>query len=133
MAQVIALDQFRDRSHFQRMDAAPRERPVFRADDVWGRNYCEIESVVYGLLKVREALKYYTPYDAGLDDLLLEALDAAFKVKQAPKDMDRVVDLRESVLPIKDHILAHLRQDSAKHLKTALILLDLIEKSPLYR
>ena len=133
MATVIALDQFRDRTQFRSMDAAPAQRPVFRADDVWGRNYCEIESVVYGLLKVREALKYYTPYGPDLDDLLLEALDAAFKVKQEPGDMDLAVDLRETLRPLKEHILAHLDKGSAKHLKTSLILLDLIEKSPLYR
>lgn len=129
MATVIALDDYRrSRAALSLLPPEPPARPHFRADDVWGRNYTELDSVVYGLLTVRDALRYYTDFDEELESCFLEVLDAAYHLED--KGYDR---LRSAVLPLKEYILDCMDEDVAKPLKTALIILDLIEKSPLYR
>lgn len=128
MAQVIALDEFR-RAQSRRMhDPAPPERPQFTAGDVWGRDYNDIEAIVYGVLTARQALRYYTQYNELLEGLFLEVMEAAYAIEDTGH-----IRLQDAVAPIKDYILEHLREDNMKHLKTALIILDLIEKSPSYK
>lgn len=123
MGQVIALDMYRQR--LQEGDAQPLERPVFSAGDVWGRDYTDMEAVVFGLLKAREAMRYYTDYPRVLETRFLEALEAAHTV-----DKNGTTALREAIEPLKDHLLEHMAEGNMKHMKTAMILLDLIEKSP---
>jgi hypothetical protein len=139
MAQVIALDEYRNRrKELTRPVEEPPERPVFRADDVWGRNYTELEAIVFGLLKVREALRYYTLYDRDMEELFLGVLDAAYHLGrqregEEPEQDDGLIRLKAAVLPLKEYILENMTEDAVKPMKTALIILDLIEKSPLYR
>lgn len=127
MGQVIALDRWRER---RLPDPEPVEarRPVFTAGDVWGRDYTDDEAILFGMLKVRDALRYYTPYDAGLDRLLLDALEAAYRVDELGQ-----AHLGKTVAPLKEYILDYMDEENVKHMKTALILLDLIEKSPSYK
>lgn len=129
MATVIALDEFRrKRRELTRPPAEPPTRPHFSSGDVWGRNYTEIESVVFGLLKVRETLRYYTAYQEDLEEMLLDVLDAAFHIEECgfPR-------LKAAILPLKEYILDNLGEEALQPMKTSLIILDLIEKSPLYR
>ncbi len=128
MAQVIALDEFRRAQARKMHDHGTPQRPDFTAGDVWGRDYADIEAVVYGVLQARQTLRYYTEYDEELETLFLEMLDAAYLVEETG-----TARLRETIAPIKNYILDQLREDNMKHLKTALILLDLIEKSPSYK
>ena len=128
MAQVIALDEFRRARERRMLDLSPPEKPEFKAGDVWGRDYTEIEAIVYGVLTARQALRYYTSYDDMMESLFLEVLEAAYAVEET--GLDR---LREAIAPLKDYILEELTEQNMKHLKTALIILDLIEKSPTYK
>lgn len=128
MAQVIALDEFRRAKESLKQDMAPPERPRFTAGDVWGRDYTNVEAVVYGVLTARQALRYYTSYDEHLESLFLEILEAAYQIEETGARR-----LREAIFPIKDYIIDHLSEENMKHLKTALIILDLIEKSPSYK
>ncbi|MBU1248128.1 MAG: hypothetical protein KKB70_05485 [Proteobacteria bacterium] len=128
MAQVIALDEFRRARERRMHDLSPPEKPEFKAGDVWGRDYTEIEAVVYGILTARQALRYYTKYDDELESLFLEVLEAAYEIEET--GIDR---LRDAIAPLKDYILEELTEQNMKHMKTALIILDLIEKSPTYK
>ncbi len=128
MAQVIALEEFRRAQARKLHDTSPPQRPDFTAGDVWGRDYTDIEAVVYGVLQARQTLRYYTEYDQELETLFLEMLEAAYLVEETGTKR-----LREAVAPIKNYILDQLREYNMKHLKTALIILDLIEKSPSYK
>ena len=129
MSNVIALDEYRRKQReLTRPPAEPPRRPQFRSGDVWGRNYTELESVVFGLLKVRETLRYYTEYESELEELLLDVLDAAYRIEETgfPR-------LKAAILPLKEYILDNLGEEALQPMKTSLIILDLIEKSPLYR
>ena len=128
MGQVIALEDYRHAQARLKQDIAPPERPRFSAGDVWGRDYTDIEAVVYGVVTARQALRYYTSYDEDLESLFLEVLEAAYQIEETGADR-----LRIAVAPIKDYILEELNEENMKHLKTALIILDLIEKSPTYK
>lgn len=128
MANVIALDEYRRARAGITQDLAPPQRPRFKAGDVWGRDYTEIEAVVYGVLTARQALRYYTRYGDDLETLFLEVLEAAYRIEETGPER-----LRDAISPVKDYILEELREENMKHLKTALIILDLIEKSPTYK
>jgi hypothetical protein len=127
MGEVIALDHFRQR-RLPEPEPAAVERPQFTAGDVWGRDYTDEESILYGVFKVRDALLYYTSYDPGLDRLLLDVLEAAYRVAELGQR-----HLRRCIAPLKEYILDCIDEDNVKHMKTALILMDLIEKSPTYK
>ncbi|MGE4292707.1 MAG: hypothetical protein AB7E32_10910 [Desulfovibrio sp.] len=127
MGQVIALDRWRER-RLPEPDPVEAKRPVFTAGDVWGRDYTDEEAILYGLLKVRDALRYYTPYDPGLDRLLLDALEAAYRIGETGQ-----LHLSRCIAPLKEYILDFMDEENIKHMKTALILLDLIDKSPGYK
>lgn len=127
MGQVIALDSYREPNFPERRQAA-NERPVFQAEDVWGRDYTQKEAILYGVFKVRETLLYYTPYHDDMDRLLLDALEAAYKVAEFGQN-----HLCEMIGPVKEYVLRYMDEANVKHMKTALILLDLIEKSPRYK
>ncbi len=129
MSNVIALDDFRRKRHqLTRPPAEPPKRPHFRSGDVWGRNYTELESVVFGLLKVRETLRYYTEYRSDLEEMLLDVLDTVYNIEEAG-----IQRLKATILPLKEFILDNLGEEALQPMKTSLIILDLIEKSPLYR
>lgn len=132
MGQVIALDDFRRECRGNGggplAELSPPARPQFTAGDVWGRDYTRMEDVVYGLLTARQAMRYYTRYDEHLESLFLEVLEAVHQLEETG-----IARLHEAIAPLKDHLIAALDEQNTKHLKTALILLDLIEKSPLYR
>ncbi|SKA85944.1 hypothetical protein SAMN02745704_01935 [Paucidesulfovibrio gracilis DSM 16080] len=127
MGQVIALKEYRGR-RLPDPEPVSIQRPRFTAGDVWGRDYTEEEAILYGVFKVRDALLYYTEYDPGLDRLLLDVLEAAYRLEELGQG-----HLRRCVTPLKEHILDHMDETNVKHMKTALILLDLIEKSPTYK
>lgn len=129
MATVIALDEYRRKQRrLTRPPVEPPKRPHFRSGDVWGRNYTELESVVFGLLKVRETLRYYTEYQGDIEEMLVDVLDAAYHIEETgfPR-------LKAAILPLKEYILNNLGEEALQPMKTSLIILDLIEKSPLYR
>lgn len=127
MGQVIALDLWRER-RLPEPEPAVARRPVFSAGDVWGRDYTDEEAILYGVLKVRDALRYYTSYDPVLDRLLLDVLEAAYLVHEQGQQQ-----LVRRVAPVKEYILDCIDDENIKHMKTALIILDLIEKSPAYK
>jgi hypothetical protein len=128
MGQVITLGAYRDERRFAGRPGAPREKPSLSGEEVWGRNYAELESVVFGLLKVREILEFHGCLAEDTDQRLIEVLDAAFH-----RPPGRPGRLPETVHPLKDCIAQSVDAENHKQFKTALIVLDLIEKSPQYK
>ena len=127
MGSVVALDEFRQTLGKQERKGAAAPRPVIRGGDIWGRDYREVEAVVFGLLKVREIGRYHAGTDdPELDTLCLEALDAAYRVEDLG-----TARLKAAVKPLKEWLLAALTDDNKRDISWALVLTDLIEKSPL--
>lgn len=128
MGQVIALDTYREEKRQGDRPTRPKRKPTLTGEDVWGRNYAELDSVVFGVLKVREILDFHDCLAEDTDRLFLEVLDAAYYRPRGSSGR-----LRDAVYPLKDSIAQMVDEDNHKQLKTALIVLDLIEKSPPYK
>jgi len=125
MGSVVALDAFRKNMKADRAKASP-PRPEVSGAAVWGRNYREAEAIVYGLLQARGLLAHHAgAHDAGFDHLCMHALDAAYHVDELG-----LPHLKQAVAPIKRWILDAITEDNKRDLSWALVLLDLIEKSP---
>lgn len=124
MGSVVALEEFRQTLGRREREALPR--PVIRGGEIWGRDYREVEAVVFGLLKVREIGRYHSGGDAPeLDTLCVEALDAAYRVGDLG-----TARLKAAVKPLKEWLLDAMTEDNKRDLSWALVLTDLIEKSP---
>ena len=125
MGSVVALDAFRKRLEGDgKQDAPPR--PEVSGGAIWGRDYREVDSVVYGLLQVRGLVAHHAGgYDAEFDHRCMAALEAAYRVEELG-----LARLGASVRPLKEWILDAFTEDNKRDLSWALVILDLIEKSP---
>ncbi|AMK10297.1 hypothetical protein [Pseudodesulfovibrio indicus] len=127
MGSVVALDEFRQALGRHEPKGAAGPRPVIRGGDIWGRDYTQVEAMVFGLLKVREIGLYHAGTgDPELDTLCLEALDAAYRVTDLG-----TARLKATIKPLKEWLLAAMTEDNKRDISWALVLTDLIEKSPL--
>jgi len=126
MGSVVALNEFkRTLGKRERRPSGP-ERPAIRGSEIWGRDYTDVEAVVFGLLKVRDIAAHHAGRrDAEFDRLCLDALDAAYRVGDAGQP-----NLKEAVKPLKEALLDMLTEDNKRDISWALVLCDLIEKSP---
>ena len=134
MGNVVALEQFR-RALDKREERGPVPvRPDIRGAEIWGRDYTEVEAVVFGLLKVREIASYHAALRAAhhadksgpaFDRLCMNALDAAYRVEDLGP-----ARLKAAVKPLKEWLLDAMTEDNKRDMAWALVLVDLIEKSP---
>lgn len=125
MGTVVAIEQFKQ-TLGKKAEPPARERPVIRGGDIWGRNYTEIEAIVYGLLTIRDIVAFYDgDLNKDFDQLCLNGLDAAYSILDVGP-----AKLKESIKPIKEWILDSMTEDNKRDMSWALVLADLIEKSP---
>ncbi len=127
MTQVIAFDELYRKPNCEYSQKSEIPRPNFSAIDVWSKDYTKIDAVVYGLLATRHTLRYYTQYPDALDKQCMNVLEAAQDIEETGTEK-----LKLCVAPLKKHILKYINEENSRHLKTALLILDLVEKSPLY-
>lgn len=126
MGSVVALDAFRETLGKKPPEPARPPRPTIVGAEIWGRNYKEVEAIVFGLLKVRAILAHYMGHhDHVFDHLCIESLEAAYEV-----DTQGPAKLKEAIKPLKEWILDEMTEDNKRDLSWSLVLLDLIEKSP---
>ena len=126
MGSVVALESFR--RSLRKEESGPKrpDRPVISGGEVWGRDYREVEAVVFGLLKVRGMVAHHMGgFDQGFDALCMDSLEAAYGVEQGG-----LAKLKASVKPLKEWILDEMTEDNKRDLSWTLVILDLIEKSP---
>lgn len=126
MGTLVALDRFRQiRDENQRVHSPPPE-PVIIGTDIWSRDYTRLENVVFGLLKAREIASFHLgEYDGELAHLLLNALEKAHNYEELGQ-----AELVAAIGPIKRFILDSLNETNKKQMSLAIVILDLIEKSP---
>lgn len=134
MGNVVALDEFRRTLDRRGERRAVPPRPEIRGAEIWGRDYRQVEAVVFGLLKVREIAAYHASlrvvgyadgFGEAFDTLCLDALDAAYHV--ADRGSAR---LKAAIKPLKEWLLDVMTEDNKRDIAWALVLVDLIEKSP---
>lgn len=127
MGTVVALDQFRKENN-SRTDYVFEhpQRPEIFGSEIWGTDYSTVEGVVFGLLKVREiAGFFFGTHDEEFDHMLINALDKAYNYPLHGHDA-----LVAAIRPIKDDMADMINEGNRKPMSLALVILDLIEKSP---
>jgi hypothetical protein len=134
MGNVVALEEFRRTLDRREERGRTLKRPEIRGADIWGRDYTQLEAVVFGLLKVREISAYHASLRAArhmdgsgqeFDALCLDALDAAYRVEDLGP-----ARLKVATKPLKEWLLDAMTEDNKRDMAWALVLVDLIEKSP---
>ena len=126
MGSVVALDQFRQNRKERAGKPVPPARPAIVGAEIWGRDYRELEAVVFGLLKVRGILAHYMGgHDQVFDALCMTCLEAAYEIEKYGS-----TSLKAAIKPLKEWILDEMTEDNKRDLSWSLVILDLIEKSP---
>ena len=126
MGSVVALDEFRQSLRRKNPEPKRPPRPAVSGEAVWGRDYREVEAVVYGLLQARGLVAHHMGgHDSGFDHLCVEALECAYRLDDLGQ-----ARLNAAIRPLKEWILDVITEDNKRDLSWALVLLDLIEKSP---
>lgn len=127
MATVIALDDYRSHSNDgrHRLKSVLHPPPITNDSEIFGRDYSQIDNVVFAILKVREILRYHIFSNEEWQYLILCVLDAAYHFDARKSEL-----LREATSLLKDYILEEMDSRNGKDMMSALLLLDLVEKSP---
>jgi len=126
MGTVIALDHFKKRQRpEERLDSLLYPKPRINDSEIFSKDYTRLENVVFAILKIREILRYHVHTNEEWHYLILCVLDAAYYF-----DNDKSQLLKESTGPLKDYILGETNAKNGKDMTAALLLVDLIEKSP---
>ncbi len=129
MGSVVALDQFREAINKKKAGPVRPPRPPISGGEIWGRDYTEVEAVVFGLLKVRDILAHHMGgNDHSLDQFCMDSLDAAYNIHERG-----LSNLKTAIKPLKEWILDEMTEDNKRDLSWALVILDLVEKSPVKR
>ena len=126
MGTIVALDEFKRTLGKQENLLPRRTQPILRGSEIWGRDYTNIEAIVFGLLKVRDIMAFHTgTLDKTFDQLCMDALNAAHSVLDVGP-----TELKDTIKPLKEWILDEITEDNKRDMSWAVILCDLIEKSP---
>ena len=126
MAKVISLREFvRDKISPAADQPNQDGEPYINDSQVWSKDYTKLESVVFGVLKIREVLNYYLYYEDVWTYLLLNLLDAA--VGATPEDHG---ELAEAAAHLRNYMVQAVDAVNRKNMYAVLLILDLIEKAP---
>ncbi|MDC0335295.1 hypothetical protein OAN24_00150 [Pseudodesulfovibrio sp.] len=126
MGSVVALDEFRQSIKQTRREPKRPPRPKISGGEIWGRDYKEVEAIVFGLLKVRGIVAHHMgEHDRGFDSLCIISLEAAYEIDAFGPNR-----LKRAIKPLKEWILDAMTEDNKRDMSWALVILDLIEKSP---
>ncbi|MGL1863583.1 MAG: hypothetical protein OCC46_13750 [Pseudodesulfovibrio sp.] len=126
MGSVVALDEFRRSIRYGGQKPKSPPRPKISGGEIWGRNYNEVEAIVFGLLKVRGIVAHHTgEHDKAFDQLCMISLQAAYSVESGG-----TANLKEAIRPLKEWILDETTDENKRDMSWALVIIDLIEKSP---
>lgn len=126
MGSVVALESFKAALGKKESKSPARKAPKIVGIDIWGRDYTQVEAIVFALLKVRDIVFYHAgEQDMEFDHFCINALDAGYHI-----DDKGPAKLKASIKPIKEWILDSMTEDNKRDMSWALVLLDLVEKSP---
>lgn len=126
MGSIVALDAFRASVEKTRNAPQGPPRPEISGAEIWTRDYREVEAVVFGLLTVRNLVAHHLAgYDPDFDALCMDGLDAAYSEKATGPER-----LKAALKPLKDWLLDAMTEDNKRDMSWALVIVDLIEKSP---
>ena len=126
MGSVVALDAFRESNRQARSSAQRPPRPEVVGGEIWGRDYRDVEAMVFGLLKVRAIVAHHMgEHDPLFDFHCMSGLEAAYEYEQTGPDK-----LKGATGAMKEWILDAITDENKRDMSWALVIIDLIEKSP---
>ncbi len=130
MAQILELGEYRESKRRERERAGPlkRMRPKISDKEIWTKDYATMDGVVFGASLIREILDYYCPYDQEWPYLVLALVDAAYKL-----EIWGVKEVETAAAALKAFTLSRMTASNKRDMTAALLLADLIEKTPQYR
>jgi hypothetical protein len=130
MSKIISMREYiRDKVPLAPTPPASEEgEPYINDSQVWSKDYSKLESVVFGVLKIREVLNYYLYYEDVWAYLLLNLLDAA--AHATPEDHS---ELSEAAAHVRNYMVQAVDASNRKNMQAAMLILDLIEKAPGFR
>jgi len=130
MGQVVSLEEFREKKWA--MEAGPffysLDRPHINDGEILARDYSELDNIIFGILKIRQILSYYVHTNDEWQYLILCLLNTAYDLDEGQDEL-----LYEAILPLKEYILDEMNSRSKRDMTSALLILDLIEKTPAYK
>ncbi len=129
MGTVIALDAYRmSKNPEEHLRSILYPPPRINDGQIFARDYSKLDGIVFAVLKIREILRYHVTTNEEWQYLALQVLDAAYYFNAEKSEL-----LREATRSLKDYILEEMDKRNGKDMTSALLLLDLIEKSPKFR
>jgi hypothetical protein len=124
MSNVVVFHDYVKEKKTAYREAEKREPPLIRDRDVWGRDFSELENVLFAVLKVREILLYYLDTEEEWAPLLLRFLNESESARAGDDN-----DLPNAAKDMKNYVAFEMDPWNAKEMRAALMLLDLIEKT----
>jgi len=127
MAKVVSLREYlRDKvSLIPDPPDLEAGEPYINDSQVWSKDYSKLESVLFGVLKIREVLNYYLYYEDVWTYLLLNLLDAA-----AHSTPEQHGELSEAAAHLRNYMVQAVDASNRRNMYAAMLILDLIEKAP---
>ncbi len=126
MGTVHALSEYRDIGQeelpIQSVLYAP---PVIKDSEIFARDFTKLESVVFAVLKIREILRYHVRTNEEWQFHVLGLLDAAYNYSPDKPEL-----LTETAQSLKGYVLEEINTENNRDMTKALLLCDLIQKSP---
>lgn len=127
MASVHFLSDYRrENSLINRQSLSLYPPPKIADADIFSRDFSRVEHIVFAVLKLREILRYHIHDNEEWQFLLLGVLDAAYHFSSHSPAF-----LQETALSLKEYILAEMTVENNRDMINALLLCDLVQKSPL--
>jgi hypothetical protein len=128
MGNVISLDEYRNLKLARDMDAAPTApAPVVDRRDIVARDFSQFESILYGMLKIKEIMAHHLYYHEDWKHYLLCILDSVCYPERRGPD----TSLDNTLEMFKGYIAQETNQDNIKDFSMVLLILDLISRSPI--
>ncbi len=105
-----------------------RRPPIIRDKEIWTKDYCKIDSVVFGASFMREVLDHHFPCDDAWPYHVLAFVDAVFNLERWG-----IEEVTACAQTLKAYVVGKMTNENRRDLSAVLLLVDLIQKTPIYR
>ena len=120
MGKVIPLHEYRAAP----LHEVPHGLPELGGADIWGRDYKDVDNVVYAILRIREILDYHVHFSEEWKHFLLSMLQYVWE-----DGGEAGTRLLETILLLRQYVLEETTVVNKKDMCLVLVLLELVEKS----
>lgn len=128
MGNVISLDDYRNFKLAEAQEMGPiAPPPVLNRRDIVERDFSQFETILFGMLKIKEIMAHHLYYHEDWKHYLLCILDAVCYPDRRGPD----TSLDENLELFKGYIAQETTQDNIRDFSMVLLILDMISCSPI--